>query len=58
MNAKVKFIGRNSYEMKEETEDDYIEEDFEEDKSDSIEDMASDDVEEKLMRERMEQQEK
>ena len=39
MNAKVKFIGRSSYEQPVEVEDDYIEEDFEEDKSDSIEDL-------------------
>jgi hypothetical protein len=39
LNAKVKFIGRSSYEQPAEIEDEYIEEDFEEDKSDSIEDL-------------------
>ena len=39
LNSKVKFIGRNAYEKGVEDDDDYIEEDFEEDNSDSIEDM-------------------
>ncbi len=59
MNAKIKFIGRSSYEQPAEVEDDYIEEDFEEDKSDSIEDLEQDEeIEDRLMRERQEQQER
>jgi hypothetical protein len=53
LNAKVKFIGRSSYEHPADIEDDYIEEDFEEDKSDSIEDLEQDEeIEDRLMRER------
>ena len=59
LNAKIKFIGRSSYEQPVEVEDDYIEEDFEEDKSDSIEDLEQDEeIEDRLMRERQEQQER
>jgi hypothetical protein len=59
LNAKIKFIGRSSYEKPAEVEDDYIEEDFEEDKSDSIEDLEQDEeIEDRLMRERQEQQER
>jgi hypothetical protein len=58
LNAQVKFIGRNSYEKPREEEDDYIEEEFEEDKSDSIEDLGEDNIEERLAKERMEQLEK
>jgi ubiquinone/menaquinone biosynthesis C-methylase UbiE len=37
LHAKVKFLGRNTYERAE--EDEYIEEDFEEEKEDSIEEL-------------------
>lgn len=55
LNANVKFIGRNAYEKPREEEDEYIEEEFEEDKSaDSIEDLANqDNIEERLMQERL-----